>query len=167
MTSTALFPTDGVERAARLSPDGHYRYALSRTWDPEKRTVLWVMLNPSTADGETDDATIRRCIGYTRAWGYGGLVVGNLFAWRATLPKDLPAGAKAVGPDNDRWLTQLAHRAELTICAWGAHRRAAERAGDVIELLRDLHVLKLTANGSPHHPLRLPADRFPTPWTPA
>ena len=165
LMSTTLFPTpDTIEGAARLSPDGVYRYALSRTWDRKLGTVLFVMLNPSTADADSDDATIRRCIGYTRAWGYGELLVGNLFAYRSTDPKALPAGPEAIGPDNDRWLMQLRHRADLTVAAWGAHRAAKRRAAHVLGLLGGAHVLGLTRNGSPKHPVRLPANLQPVWW---
>src|SRR5262245_19133112 len=88
-------------KEALISPCGLYRYWLTRTWDNSLRRVCWVMLNPSTADAEQDDPTIRRCVGFARSWGAGGIIVVNLFAFRASDPKALLRAADPVGPDND------------------------------------------------------------------
>lgn len=96
---------------AHLSACGAYRYALRRTWDPARPAALFVGLNPSTADAERDDPTTRRCVRFARDWGFGGLLVGNLFAYRATRPRDLRAAAEPVGPENDWWLAALAREA--------------------------------------------------------
>lgn len=162
---------------ATISRCGRYRYALERRWDVVGEThsgyVLWVMLNPSTADGATDDATIRRCVGFTRAWGYGWLKVGNLFAYRATDPRELQTErrwwANVVGPRNDGHLRQLAVDAALIVCAWGggALKIDPRRAGEVITLLSGLRqpcYLALTARGDPGHPLRLSSRLRPKVW---
>lgn len=160
---------------AILSPDGRYRYLLWRRADWESATtVLFVMLNPSTADGEHDDPTIRRCLGYARAWGYGWLEVCNLFAWRATDPRALLREAAAdadldlIGPDNDAYLELAARRARVIVCAWGVGRQRWYRARQVAALLRrahpELHALRVNAAGQPCHPLYLPASLAPTPW---
>ena len=154
-----------IERGAVLSDDGAYRYSLTRWWSAAG-VVRWIMLNPSTADAEVDDPTIRRCIGFARAWGYGSIQVVNLFALRATDPRELTRHPDPVGPDNDLWLIgrdQLTVPT-ITVCAWGAHPMAARRVDAVLELLgryRQIpHVLGLTKDNQPRHPLYLP-DRLP------
>ncbi len=157
-------------RGALLSADGRYRYRLWRVWGLDTtNAVLFLMLNPSTADGETDDATIRRCVGYARRWGHDALDVANLFAFRATHPKDLLAAPEPVGPDNDRHLLDLARRAKRVVCAWGPHGHHQGRGELVLERLRSAGVTPLclvrTKDGSPGHPLRLRADLLPVPMT--
>lgn len=155
-------------RGADLSDCGRYRYALWRTWDVEAPlglNVLWIMLNPSTADGAHDDATIRRCVGFARAWGYGGIRVVNLFAYRATHPRDLWRYPEPIGPRNDAVIYR-----ELLLCdgpviaAWGAlpHGRGRARAEAVAAAVRSadrlLECLGRTQDGHPRHPVRLPRD---------
>lgn len=110
-----------MRREALISPCDKYRYWLLREWDPSCQMVLWVMLNPSTADGSKDDATIRRCIEFSRRWGYGSLMVVNLFAYRATDPKELyrVGLVESVGPNNWTWLETMAGRTDKGIMAWG------------------------------------------------
>lgn len=152
-----------MERGAYISPCGLYRYSLWRQWAPGPQ-VMFVGLNPSTADATLDDPTIRRCIGFARAWGYGGLMMTNLFAWRATAPRDMMAAADPVGPDNDRVL-QIAHaKAAITVAAWGAHGTFLSRHGAVRAMLPRLHCLRLTKDGHPGHPLYLPASLQPVEW---
>src|SRR3954471_10304152 len=116
-------------RGAHLSSDGVYRYTLSRLWDtdPVSPEMVWVMLNPSTADAAVDDPTIRRCIGFARLWGYAGIRVVNLFALRAADPKALLAHQDPVGPDNDHWLRAVTGE-RFTMAAWGSHAMAVIRA---------------------------------------
>lgn len=159
---------------AIISPCGLYRYRLERDLggveaDPNRHVaVAFVMLNPSTADAERDDPTIRRCIGYARRWGYGKLIVGNAYAWRSTDPAGLWTAPDPVGPDNDQHIKQIARDADLVVCAWGAHA-SADRARRVYELItsagRQPRALTLTKAGAPGHPLRLRADLRPVPWT--
>lgn len=157
------------QRAARLSSCGRYRYTLSRRWGMKGRPLLWVMLNPSTADAEQDDATIRRVTRFSQNWGYPGLVVCNLFAWRATDPRELLRVAPnddVVGPRNDYWLGRSAATCGCVVVAWGAYgAQHSARVGEVLHLLRKrpLYCLGHTKNFQPAHPLRLPAD---TPLTP-
>jgi hypothetical protein len=148
--------------SAILSPCGTYRYTLERPLTPAPvGWALWVMLNPSTADAVHNDQTIRRVMDFTRAWGWHGALVGNLFAYRATDPRELwkakSRGVDIVGPENDEYLNRLANRAEVIICAWGGHAIAApQRASDVVKFLagkRDLFHLGLTKAGQPSHPL--------------
>lgn len=149
---------------ALVSEDGLYRYWLTRSWGAGP-VATFVMLNPSIADASADDPTIRRCIGFAQSWGYGGVLVGNLFAYRATNPRNLPDGDEAIGPDNNRWLIRLRSWAGLTVAAWGAHHRIIGRAAEVMDLLGGLHVLRLTKQGNPGHPLYVPAATQPTRWT--
>jgi len=156
---------------AEFSLDDRYRYTLTRTIHgaPPGRAVLFVMLNPSTADGLADDATIRRCIGFARSWGYAQLFVGNLFALRSTDPRGLLEGLGAkdpIGPENDRALRAMVGKAERVVCAWGAHavlgKMLAERAEYVENLILGAGgwpgALGHAKSGQPLHPLRLRAD---------
>lgn len=94
-------------KSAIISECGKYRYSLSRIWDENKANVLFIMLNPSTADGDVDDPTIRRCIGFAKSWGYGGIYVGNLFAYRATDPKELLKVENPIGFENIHHLMDM------------------------------------------------------------
>ncbi len=106
---------------AQISDCGKYRYRLFRKWDmeTERMPVMWLMLNPSTADASIDDPTIRRCIKFSQTWGYGAMFVGNLFAYRATNPKELYAVGDAVGPENRYHLELMANQSAKIIVAWG------------------------------------------------
>jgi hypothetical protein len=151
---------------AVISRCGQYRYTLER---PEGgatgRLVLWVMVNPSTATADTNDATIRRCIAFTRDWRYDGLLVGNLYAFRSRHPKALKAAADPVGPDNDTHLAELARRATLIVCAWGQRGPQRHRPDAVRGILgRPVHALGFTQGGEPRHPLMLRADLRPEVW---
>lgn len=151
-------------KTATLSPDGLYRYDLTRRWG-EGPAVLWIMLNPSIADASIDDPTINRCISFSRRAGAGGLVVVNLFAFRATDPAELLRAQDPVGPDN--WATVQRHLAGaplLTVAAWGAHE-AAKRSGIRLKLLdvHDMMCLGRTQGGRPRHPGRIAAV---TPFVP-
>lgn len=156
---TDLFGETAPTSAAVLSDDGVYRYSLTRRW-ADGPSVRWVMLNPSTADAEVDDPTIRRCVSFARRWGYGSIVVHNLFALRATDPRELRQHPDPVGPDNDAVLRGERHlpgEVAVTVCAWGAHAAAVDRGRAVLALLEDARVhpfaLGLTAAGHPRHPL--------------
>lgn len=137
---------------------GRYRYLLSRRWAPGP-AALFVMLNPSTADDLRDDPTIRRCVGFARRWRAPAVEVVNLYALRATDPRDLFAHGAPVGPDNDAAIADAAARAQTIVVAWGAHgARDPRRVARVIELLRGraLACLGANAGGSPRHPLFVP-----------
>lgn len=144
--------------SAVMSPCGRYRYRLTRKWLMGEGMVLFVMLNPSTADAEADDPTIRRCIGFAQRWGFQGLAVGNLFAWRATDPKDLRTVHDPVGIENDYHLTEMSMAAEATIAAWGVYGSYRGRDREVLPFLCDVEHLGLTKQGRPRHPLYLRAD---------
>lgn len=142
-----------MKTGAAFSRDRLYRYALWRTWDEDLPTVLFVGLNPSTADETADDPTIRRCIGFAKAWGFGGLCMANLFAYRATQPTILQQAPDPVGPDNDKWLMELASTARRVVCCWGNHGRFIGRGAVVRRLLDQSFCLGTNASGEPKHPL--------------
>ncbi|SHJ72221.1 hypothetical protein SAMN05444159_1319 [Bradyrhizobium lablabi] len=147
-----------LERDAVISDCGKYRYLLRRTWDHGKPRCLYVMLNPSTADAEIDDATIRSCIRLAKTYGYGSFEVVNLMAWRATDPKDLPAKpSEAMGSDNPRIIEAAIARCDVVICAWGAHPYAARFKGAVLDMVGlyrpTAYCLGKTKAGAPKHPL--------------
>lgn len=162
-----------IERSATISDDGVYRYMLTRRWS-DAAPDAWMMLNPSTADGTEDDPTIRRCMGFSRGWGAGGIIVVNLFALRATNPKALARHADPVGPENDDAILDAAAAALALggriIAAWGANAMARERGRIVANLVagyvgaQRLLVMGTTGEGAPKHPLYLKGDLYPRPW---
>lgn len=150
---------------AVFDEDRTYRYRLWRTWDVSKPTLAFVMLNPSTADETTLDPTCRRCKGYAEDWGYGTLIVGNIFALRSTDPDELYDHPAPVGPDNDDHLRAICQEAEMVVAAWGAHGGLHGRGQDVCAALdADLHALDTTKEAHPVHPLYQPADIDPEPF---
>ncbi len=153
-----------VDQGATFDPERVYRYRLWRTWERTHPRVLFVMCNPSTADEHKLDPTLRRCLGFARAWGCGGFDVANIFSLRSTDPKKLYEVEDPVGPNNDHHLAALAAAAHMVIAAWGCHGELMRRAACVECLLakhQDLHVLKLTKDGYPGHPLYLSAAAQP------
>ena len=157
-------PPLSVSAARGADLDGPYRYRLWRRWD-DADTLLFVMLNPSTADHQRDDPTLRRCMGFARRWGFGGVEVVNLFAWRATRPRALREAPDPVGPRNDQVIAEAAACCAAVIAAWGAHGALRDRAAVVRAALRAAspRCLGLTAAGQPRHPLYVPADAQPMP----
>jgi hypothetical protein len=149
--------------SAHFSPCRTWRYTLERAVAADGGTVMFVGLNPSTADERTDDATIRRCVRFARDWGFGELVMCNLFAYRATHPRDLLRAPDPIGPDNDAWLSGRAASADLVVAAWGAHGTFLNRDQQVLDsgVLGSFAVLGLTNGGHPLHPVRLRADCRP------
>ncbi len=144
-----------MQTGAAFSPCRQYRYALWRLWDNTQPSVLFIALNPSTASETHNDPTIRRCIGFARAWGYGGVYVANLFAYRATQPKLLKEAPDPIGPDNDPWLRDLAAQSNLIVAAWGNHGSFQSRSIEVLPWLPAMQCLGITKQGQPKHPLYL------------
>lgn len=153
---------------AEFSACRRWRTLLWRHWDAAKPVANFLMLNPSTADERVLDPTCARARDYAERWGYGALLVTNVFAWRATDPDDMKSADDPVGDGNDRAILRAAQAAKLVVCAWGNHGVHRERSNAVQRLLRGagvaLHALRLNANGEPAHPLYLPARLRPTPW---
>lgn len=156
-TGLNLFPDIG--RDAVFSPCKRYRYRLTREWGPGDK-VGFLMLNPSTADCSVDDPTIRRCIRFASSWGFDGIEVCNLFAWRATDPLQLRSVTDPVGPENDEYLHQLPSRVRIMVVAWGNFRHDQDRADQVLGRLPecDMRCLGQNNNLSPRHPLYVPAN---------
>lgn len=152
---------------AHISDDGLYRYSLTRLLGAGRNQggdfiCTFVMLNPSTADASQDDPTIRRCIGFAKAWGYERLKVVNLYAYRATKPADLWLADDPVGPENDHAISLVFGGSDLIVAAWGANARA-ERLVQFAETFAGwrFHALGLTKAGEPRHPLYMPGDSRP------
>lgn len=157
--------------SAELSDCGRYRYRLTRQWARWPRpSVLWIMLNPSTATADVDDPTIRKCIGFSKRWGAGSLEVVNLFAFRATHPRELKRAELPVGEANNAWIARAFEGSHLhRVVAWGAGggQLARVRAGAIAGLLRgELRCLGETNDGDPRHPLMLPYTTQFSRWEP-
>ena len=153
-----------IKSSAQLSPCRTYRYALWRTWDATKPYVFFICLNPSTADEIDDDPTLVRCMGFARSWGYGGLCMGNLFAFRATQPQDLKESSNPIGDDNDYWLEQLSKDAGIVVAGWGNHGVFLDRSAKVLSKLKEVYCLKINKSGEPSHPLYLNRGLDPLPF---
>jgi hypothetical protein len=145
-----------VIRSSIFSTDRKYRYILRRKWG-EGPILAFVGLNPSTANEQTDDPTVRRCVAFARAWGYGAVDVVNLFALVSTDPSVLRNETGCVGPDNDRYLTRLAVLGDKVIVAWGNHGEdEPSRVATVLYILtncRDVYCFSKNKTGQPIHPL--------------
>ncbi|MBX3452747.1 MAG: DUF1643 domain-containing protein [Planctomycetaceae bacterium] len=147
-----------MRRSARFSTCTEYRYSLSRIWNPSLPRVLFIGLNPSTADDKCDDPTVRRCIGFARSWGFGELILVNLFAYRTTDPSGLTEVNDPIGPENDHWIAVEQSRADRVVAAWGNHGILVGRDKAVLECLDRVYCLGVTKTGCPRHPLYLSAD---------
>jgi len=181
-----------AQRKTEFSPCRKYRYTLWREWhkgeslpmcrdcadrdgvcyDGKKcdRTeyVQFIGLNPSTADEVKDDPTIRRCIGFAKAWGYGSLCMTNIFAFRATDPEVMKLESDPVGMGNDTYILNCAKQAGIVVAAWGTHGSHNDREDWVKKMFFDcgikLYHLGLNSDGSPKHPLYLRKDLKPIPF---
>lgn len=150
--------------SAIFSPCREYRYTLTRRWDGGDGVCAWIMLNPSTADAETNDPTIGRVISFSKSWGYAGADVYNLFAFRATDPKDMRARKDPVGPDNDQHLASIPPGIPI-VAAWGSWGDHLHRSFDVRKMFKGrLWCLGRTNMLQPKHPLYLPATQQPIPY---
>lgn len=155
----------GTLMTAEISPCGQYRYTLTRKtncplrWN---RSALFIMLNPSTADAFQDDPTIRRCISFAERENCTDLTVVNLFALRATNPKELLKHQDPIGPLNDQFLAREIQKAALSggiiITAWGKNKFAQKRAFLLKSYFGPFLCLGKNKDGSPKHPLYLKAD---------
>jgi len=156
------------EAGARFSRCRRWRYLLWRSWDPSRPAANFLMLNPSTADELRLDPSCTRARNYAAAWGFGAVLITNLFGWRATDPDEMKAVPDPVGRGNDRAILEAARSSALVVCAWGNHGAHEERAPKVVRMLRSggiaLKCLKTNSSGHPSHPLYLPASLRPTPW---
>lgn len=152
-----------MEREAEISECGRYRYTLLRRWGDKPKSVTWIMLNPSTADSEIDDPTIRRCMKFTERLGHTSMVVVNLFALRATDPRKLLVAEDPCGPGNGEWVRKTCQQGQITVAAWGSVKKQIRPIADkVVKVVREggfkLMCLGTTKDGSPRHPLYVRGD---------
>jgi len=153
------------ESGALFSECRRWRYLLWRRWDAARPVANFLMLNPSTADEWKLDPSCTRARLYAERWGYGALIVTNIFGWRATDPEEMKAVRDPVGRGNDRAILRAARESEIVVCAWGNHGAHLGRSDAVRKLLAkariDARVLRMNAGGEPAHPLYLPARLKP------
>ena len=168
--STTGGPWDLELPRAIFDPTRRYRYLLRRFVQMRDGRILFVLLNPSTADEAQDDPTIRRCYGFTRSWDLGLLEVVNIFALRSTDPAQLYAPHDAIGRDNDQHIAEAAERADLVVCGWGEHGAWKSRGKVVLEVISEhtdpakIRCLDINRSGEPKHPLYVAADRRLRPY---
>lgn len=163
--SKPRWPADS-EVSARFSACNRYRYTLEETWDAGLPRVMWLLMNPSVAGLEHADPTLRRTGEFSRRWGYGGQLVGNVHAYRVTDQRRLLEIDDPAGPENDQALAGMAEQAGIVMLAFGQPPKPLRaRSAAVVELLRGtgakLFALRLAKDGSPFHPLYLPGDTLP------
>jgi hypothetical protein len=160
-----------TESGATFSPCRRWRYLLWRRWDEATPVANFLMLNPSTADEVKLDPTCSRARDYAERWGYGALIVTNIFAFRETNPDRMKAVKDPVGPGNDAAIVWAARDSAIVVCAWGNHGAFLDRSSCVTILLKKnqikLHALRVNANGEPAHPLYQPGSLKATRWSPA
>lgn len=168
-----------------FSQNRQYRYSLTHRWDEVQplplgaehskteytgpRLVAWIGLNPSTADENTLDATLRRVKAFSSAWGYDGFVMLNLFAWRDKSPKEMMKVRDPVGHENDTHILKHVALVDRVVCAWGNFGGYLSRVEKVVRLLEttkaEIVCLDRNANGSPKHPLYIQGSAVPQPFT--
>jgi len=166
----------------KFSPCRKYRYTLWREWQPEFRFasitedpdatkdgfVMFIGLNPSTADEIQDDPTIRRCVDFAKSWGYTSMCMTNLFAYRATMPEEMKLQIEPIGAENDGTVKRLAREACLIVAAWGTHGKHMDRQERVKHWFASqniqMHHLGLNSDGTPKHPLYLRKTTEPLTW---
>lgn len=153
-----------MKKNAILSADRIYRYVLSREWDERKPYVMFIGLNPSTADENADDPTINKCINFAKNWGYGGIYMLNLFAFRTTYPDVLFTAEEPIGNENDQYLEEYAMKVDKIICAWGNNGDFKNRSQTVKNSLEKLYYLKMNKTDEPAHPLYLAVSSEPMKW---
>lgn len=158
-----------VAKGALLSECQTYRYSLQRFINSVPlRWVAWVLNNPSTADSDIDDATVRRVWAFTQSWGYNGMLVANTNPYRATNPRLQRIPPAPVLAYNDGCMLETMSWCNLVVCGWGdgAVPELAKRTALMLHAQGPLHVLRLTKAGNPSHPLYLPGKLQPQPWRP-
>ena len=133
-----------------------YRYWLRRVWEPHLTGCVFICLNPSTADAHHDDPTLRQCVAFAQGWGYGSLLLINLFSLRATDPSALKTATDPIGPRTDFWLQRAMGETAPIIAAWGNGGLLLGRGAAVHKKLGNAHCLGITALGMPRHPLYCP-----------
>lgn len=161
---------DHITAGAIMSSCEKYRYELSRKWGAGDKTILWIGMNPSTADAEFDDPTCGREMTFSKTWGYNRYLKTNILDWRATFPKDIPTDPQiAASSQGRKHLLSLAQEADMVMAVWGKlPKKLAHQAFIVADILQskniELMCLGQNMDGSPKHPLYLKKDLLPRPW---
>lgn len=150
-----------IRRWADFSEPPIYRYTLGREWDRALKRLLFILLNPSTADASYDDPTNRRGVSFAKRWGYGAVVFVNLFAYRTPLPRAMKQALDPIGPANNDWIRKEVALADRVIAAWGDNGRFRRRDRVVMRMVPGMYCLGLNKNGSPKHPLYVRGDTKP------
>ena len=150
-----------IKSNAFFSEDRKYRYLLIRGWDLNKPSLMIISLNPSTADEKRNDPTITRCLGFAKKWGFGKLFVTNLFAFRATLPRNLFVSHNPIGDKNDRWIRKVSKKVDKIVLAYGNHGKFKNRHDEMLKIIKNPYCIKKTKTGMPQHPLYLKYTQKP------
>lgn len=165
VTNTSDLFSVQEHKGAVFSPYRQYRYLLWRHWQMEERKLAIIGLNPSTADEDNDDPTIRRCIDFANRWGFGGIYMLNMFAYRATDPKKMMAAAEPVGSDNRSTIEKILCENPIVLCAWGVHGTYRNQDIEVMHWLDRPGIKPLclgrTKNHQPRHPLYIQKNVIP------
>lgn len=163
--------TNSLKGSATFDVSSYYRYCLTRSWTTDEANahqVTFIMLNPSEADAEQDDPTIRACSQFAQGWGYTRLTVVNLFAYRTAHPAMLGRIEDPIGPENDQYVTSAVKLADKVILAWGNQGILLNRDQTVINLISSyrhkLYCLKRNRTGQPCHPLYIKRTTMPFVW---
>lgn len=144
-----------IDTGAVFSDCRNYRYCLWRSWDNTKKKIMFIGLNPSTADEIKNDPTVTRCINYSKMWGYGEMFMMNIFSYRTTYPSVLMNQNDPIGKDTDLWIKKIYKKTDICIGAWGNHGQFLDRSKDIFSILPKIYCLKINGSGEPAHPLYL------------
>ena len=148
-----------IKKSAVFSPCRKYRYSLTRSWNSAEGYVLFIGLNPSIADEIIDDPTLIRCINFAKDWGYGGLIMVNLFAYMSTHPTDLKKAKLPIGKNNNKHILKNHQKSQLTIAAWGNDGNLLKRDKEVLKIINNPMCLNINKSGQPAHPLYQKKDQ--------
>lgn len=153
---------------AVIDKNKKYRYVLERRWGSDINNIVnFILLNPSTADASHDDPTVRACIEFARRWGYDGIAITNLFAFRATDPIEMKSCQNPHGSQNDKYISSVAKKSRIIIVAWGNHGTHCNRDREVLNVLISIKkpfCLGITDSGNPRHPLYIKRTVKPIPF---
>ena len=148
-----------IKKSAVFSSCRKYRYSLTRAWNLTGNYVLFIGLNPSIADELIDDPTLKRCINFTKDWGYGGLIMVNLFAYVSTHPSELKNTKLPIGKENDKHILKNHQKSQLTVIAWGNDGYLYDRDKEVLAIIDSPMCLNINKSGQPAHPLYQKKDQ--------
>lgn len=150
---------------ALFSSARDHRFVLWRVWRQNQHIVHFIGLNPSAADDKENDPTIRRCIQFAKSWGYGGMMITNLFSFRTAFPRELKASTLPLMPENDRYIRACHQLAEKTVVIWGNDGSFGNRAQTISSFFHPLFCIRKNKTGHPAHPLYLPGKLRPKAYT--